>query len=205
MNLDELFMECPSSDLSSMKIEEYKNSLSNREIWIDTDICDDNFTMNIVRQIINWNREDMDLPEDKRRPIVLYLFCFGGDIDICNSIIDVIRASKTPVYSVNAGRSLSAAAYIFIACHKRFILPQSYFLFHEGSATISGSAEEIKKQTENYNEKIKELTSKMKKYTKYSDEEIERDIKQEWYVRANEAIEKGVADKIIESLDEIIF
>lgn len=45
----------------------------------------------------------------------------------------------------------------------------------------------------------------MKKYTKYSDEEIERDIKQEWYVRAGEAIEKGVADKVISDIDEILF
>lgn len=161
--------------------------------------------MNITRQIINYNREDINIPKDKRKPIILYLFSFGGDIDICNSIIDTISISETPVYGVNMGRALSAAAYIFIACHKRFILPQAYFLFHEGSATISGSAEEIKKQTENYNEKIRALSEKMRKYTKYSDEEIERDIKNEWFVRANEAIEKGVADEIITSVNDILF
>lgn len=207
MDMDDIIdamLNAGDANTSSIKESEYRNALTNREIWIDTDVSTSNFTLNVVRQIINWNREDKDLPKAKRRPIILYTFSFGGDLDICNAIIDAISCSTTPVYTVNVGRSFSAAAYIYIAGHKRFMTPNAYFLFHQGSATISGSAEEIKKQTELYNEQVAELSEKMKKYTKYPEEEIAQKIKEEWYVRANEAIENGVADKIIKNLDEII-
>jgi len=39
--------------------------------------------------------------------------------------------------------------------------------------------------------------------TSYSTEEVMEKIVGEWYVRKNEAIEKGVCDKVITSLEEI--
>ena len=43
----------------------------------------------------------------------------------------------------------------------------------------------------------------MVKYTGYTAEEIAENIGGEWYVRAKEAVEKGVCDSIIEDLDEV--
>jgi len=183
---------------------EYYNGLSNRELWIDTIVDVDEGTLLIIKQILRWNREDKDLPVNKRKPIFLYCFSFGGDLDICNSIIDTIRLSKTPVYTVNAGRCMSAAAYIYIAGHKRFIMPHSYFLFHQGSGTVGGTAAEMKAQMEQYNKQVEDLSELMRTYTKYSDDKIKTNIMTEWYVRADEALENGVCDKLIKSLDELI-
>ena len=201
---DLLFDEMPD-ELPSGAAYEYYNGLKNRELWLDTDVATDEGTLILIKQIIRWNREDIGKPETERKPIILYCFSFGGDLDICNSIIDVIQASKTPVYTVNAGRCMSAAAYIFIAGHKRFIFEKSYFLFHQGSGAVGGDYDDMASQMEDYKKKVAALTDHMKKYTGYSESEIKKNIKKEWYVSSKEAIEKGVCDKIIECLDEVIF
>ena len=100
---------------------------------------------------------------------------------------------------------MSAAAYIYISGHKRFMFPKSYFLFHQGSGSVSGSYSEVDSQMEDYKKKVAALTELMKKYTKYQEKEISKNIKKEWYVSSDEAIKNGVCDKIIESLDELIF
>ena len=183
---------------------EYYLGLLDRQIWLDTDVDLDEGTLSIVKQIIRWNREDKRIPVKERKPIILYCFSFGGDLDLCNSIIDAIRLSKTPVYTVNVGRCMSAGAYIFIAGHKRFIFPHSYFLFHQGSNTVGGTASEMKAQMENYNKQVEDLSELMRTYTKYDDEKIKSNITSEWFVRAKEALENGVCDKMITSLDEIL-
>lgn len=43
----------------------------------------------------------------------------------------------------------------------------------------------------------------MLKHTKYTEDEVLEKIVGEWYIRKEEAVEKGVCDRVIESLDEI--
>lgn len=192
--------KCPSGEFY-----EYFRGLSNRELWLDTDVSLEDCTLLLIKQIIRWNREDLGKEEGERKPIILYCFSFGGDLDICNSLIDVIKASKTPVYTVNVGRCMSAAAYIYIAGHMRFCFEKSYFLFHQGGGAVGGNYSEMDSQMEDYKKKVAALVELMKKYTGYSEAEIKKNIKKEWYVSSEEAVKNGVSDKIIESLDEIIF
>ena len=205
MDIDfEIGTQIPDALPSGLSFE-YYHGLKNRELWLDTDVELEEGVLAISRQIIRWNREDKDLPVSKRRPIVLYCFSYGGDLDVCNSIIDLIKTSKTPVFGVNVGRCMSAAAYIFICCHKRFAFPHSYFLFHQGSGVVGGTASEMKSQMDNYQRQVNELTTLMSENTKYSAEEIKKSITTEWYVNSNEAIANGVCDKVVTSLDELIF
>lgn len=183
---------------------EYYNSLTNREIWIDDDISEETDTLSITKKIIQWNREDHGKPKHERQPIILYIFSCGGDSDICRSIIDTIKCSSTPVYGINMGRCISAAAYIFIACHKRFMLKHSYCLFHQGSAYFSGDYDKLSAWVDDYKSSVAELSEIMLEFTNYSKEEIETRIVSEWYVHSEEAVEKGVCDTIITNLDMFI-
>lgn len=204
--LDDLLEDLPfPKELPSGSFYEYYKGLQNRELWLDSGVTLEEGVLLLIKQIVRWNREDRGKEVSERTPIILYCFSLGGDLDLCNSIIDVITCSKTPVYTVNAGRCMSAAAYIFISGHKRFMFPKSYFLFHQGSGSVSGSYSEVDSQMEDYKKKVAALTELMKKYTKYQEKEISKNIKKEWYVSAEEAIKNGVCDKIIESLDELIF
>lgn len=172
--------------------------LEKRIFWIDDEV--DSRLFDLIKYIVQWNLEDADVPVEKRVPIKLFFFSPGGDLDVNYSLIDTIKLSETPIIGINIGQCASAAAYIYLSCHIRYMLPHSYFLFHQGSGTLSGTFEQICAQMEDYQDQVAELSEFMLAHTNYTLEEIAAKIVGEWYVRKDEAIEKGVAHKIIDNI-----
>ena len=80
------------------------------------------------------------------------------------------------------------------------MLPHAYFIFHQGSGTISGTFEQICAQMEDYQNQVEELSGFMLEHTDYSDEEVANKIVGEWYVRKDEAVQKGVVHEIINDI-----
>ena len=160
--------------------------------------------LDFSRHVIRWNREDKGKPVEERKPIKLFFFSPGGSLDINYSVIDIIRLSKTPIIGVNMGVCCSAAAYIYLACHKRYMLPHSYFVFHQGSSQMSGTYGEVVAIMADYQNQVAELSSFMEERTTYSSEEITNNIVTEWYVREEEALEKGVCHEVIEDIEVLL-
>ena len=67
----------------------YYKDLEKRVVWIEEEITDQ--TLEIVRKIIEWNAEDEGLDAKDRRPIRLFFFSPGGDLDVNYALIDTIR------------------------------------------------------------------------------------------------------------------
>jgi ATP-dependent Clp protease protease subunit len=179
----------------------YKD-LEKRNFWLEDEVGE--HTLEIIRKIIEWNREDEGKEISERAPIKIFFFSPGGDLDVNYALIDTIRMSKTPVYGINVGRCCSAAAYIYLSCHKRYMLPHSYFVFHQGSGHFQGSYAEIVCQMEDYQGQVDELAKFMKDRTLYSEEEITENIVTEWYVRKDQALEKGVCHEVVEDISVLI-
>jgi len=192
-------MQLPSPELLTY----YKN-LENRVIWLDTEV--DNMWLEYERHIIEWNREDKGIPVDERKPIKLMFFSYGGQIDINYSFIDLIQNSKTPIWGVNMGQACSAACFIFIACHKRFAMPRSSFLIHQGGVDggFSGTYEQVVAAIMEYQRQMDELGKYLLEYTKITQEMLDERFASEWYLTAQDAVELGVADKIVDDIDEIM-
>lgn len=199
---DPMIIQIPSEienvQLPTPELLTFYKDKERRCLWIDDEI--NNLSLEICRLIIQWNREDENQPISNRTPIKLFFFSPGGDLDVNYTIIDTIKMSKTPVYGINMGSCCSAAAYIYLACHKRFMLPHSYFLFHQGSSQMSGTYGEIVAAMEAYQSQVNELSSFMKERTNYTLDEITDNIVGEWYVRKDEAIEKGVCHQIVDDM-----
>lgn len=160
--------------------------------------------LDFSRHVIRWNREDKGKPVEERKPIKLFFFSPGGSLDINYSVIDIIRLSKTPIIGINMGVCCSAAAYIYLACHKRYMLPHSYFVFHQGSSQMSGTYGEVVAIMTDYQNQVAELSSFMEERTTYTSEEIANNIVTEWYVREEEALEKGVCHEVIEDIEVLL-
>lgn len=160
--------------------------------------------LDFSRHVIRWNREDKGKPVEERKPIKLFFFSPGGSLDINYSVIDIIRLSKTPIIGINMGVCCSAAAYIYLACHKRYMLPHSYFVFHQGSSQMSGTYGEVVAIMTDYQNQIAELSSFMEERTTYTSEEITDNIVTEWFVREDEALEKGVCHEVIEDIEVLL-
>lgn len=188
--------------LPSPELVTYYKDLAERGIWLDTEVGDQ--TLEIIKQIVEWNREDKDIEPKDRKPIKIFFFSPGGDLDVNYALIDVIRMSKTPIYGINMGRCCSAAAYIYLSCHTRYMLPHSFFLFHQGSSQLSGSYNEVIAVMNDYQNQVEELSNFMKDRTLYSEEEITENIVTEWYVRKEEALEKGVCHELVTDISVLL-
>lgn len=183
----------PDPDLLNTYID-----LDNRTVWISDEI--NMFTLNVIQYIIYWNRADKDIPIEERKPIKLLFYTQGGMLDVYNSIADVIELSQTPVYGINMGACASAGAFIFLSCHKRYMLPNSYFLFHKGSIGFNGNATDVLSLIADYQEQLDTLVESVVAKTDFTEEEMAEKIMSDFYVRAPLAVEKKVVDGIVEDM-----
>ena len=194
--------EIANQSLPDPELRNFYLDLENRTFWLDNEVT--LYLLELVRYIARWNKEDRKTPIDKRKPIRIFIFSPGGDLEIYRSVADVIRLSKTPVIGINMGIAYSAAAMIFLSCHTRLMLPSASVLFHKGSSHISGGFNEVCAAMIEYQKQVEELSHIIEQNTSYSLEEIENNMSSDWYIRANEALEHGVCHKIIDSIEEIM-
>lgn len=189
--------------LPNPELLNYYEGIKNREFWIEGEISED--MMELARLILIWNREDMSLDPAARKPIKIFFNSPGGALDVAYSLYDIIRVSKTPIIGINIGYCASAAAYIFIACHQRKMTKHGYFIFHQGSMNgLSGEYKQIIASIEDYQSQVEELSALIKERTLYTDEEIAKNIINEWYIHQEEALEKGVVQSVINGIEEVL-
>ena len=133
--------------------------IEERRLYISSDIESDVID-NIVYHILRYNRIDKDIPVEERKPIILYLFTPGGEVDAGWGLIDTILASKTPVYTVNQGMCASMGFLIFLAGHKRLTMPSAQFLMHDGSTSGWDSTAKMKDRIEFETVQLEQMTKK---------------------------------------------
>ena len=184
----------------------FLQDLKQRKLFCIDEIGD-GIVANIVRHIMQFNKDDLGVPTEERQPIILYMSSPGGSVDAGYQLIDAILSSKTPVYTVNLGHWYSMALLIGIAGHKRFSLKNSKFLLHDGSTFSYDSTAKVQDRlefTKKEEERSREYIIGMTKLTR---EEYDEKYRVEWYMFADEAKEKGFVDYIIGEdcdLDKVI-
>ena len=147
-----------------------------------------------------WNRVDDEagIPANKRKPIKIYIDSPGGDLSATFTMIDAIRLSKTPVWTVNVGMAYSGGFFTYIAGHKRFAYPHSSFMYHEGSASNGGTSTQFQNFATFYKSQLNQLKDITLKYTKITPELYEEKRRDDWWLSADEAVELGIVDEIAE-------
>ena len=149
-----------------------------------------------------WNYEDNknDIPIEERQPIKIYIDSNGGSLVDTFTMIDSMSMSKTPVYTICTGSAYSGGFFTFIAGHKRFAYPLSSFLYHEGSTGNAGDAGKFRNFAAFYEKVLQQLKDITIKYTKITEEEYEKHIKDDWWFTADEALKYGICDEISKEL-----
>ena len=66
---------------------------------------------------------------------------------------------------------------------------------------MSGTYDEIVSFARDYEKQIEMLMTFYTENTKYTEEEIEENIQTDWYIRMDEAQEKGLVDGMITDID----
>lgn len=189
LDIDKLINE----DLSSIF---YLKDLKQRKLFLESDV-EQVTVSDIVKNILQYNKEDEGIPADERMPIRLYIASNGGEVDAGFELIDTITTSVTPVYTINLGFEYSMGFLIGLAGHRRYAMPNAKFLMHDGSNFVYNSGSKAQDQMA-FNAKVEE---RIKRYilsrSKLTEEEYDSKVRVEYYLFADEAKEKGFTDYII--------
>lgn len=189
-------MQLPDPDLRDFYRDE-----EDRIFWLDANV--DDCTLDLVKMIIRCNRVDKDKPVEERTPIKIMINSGGGDVQVMMTIIEAIKISKTPVYTVCFSSAMSAAAEILAAGHKRYALPGTCVMVHSGSCSYGGTMEQAESYKKYVDYLTKRATDMFLANTKINAKTLKKKGASDWYMNEYEALENGVIDKVISELDEI--
>lgn len=184
-----------------------QEDLDNRRFCINYEI-DSTIINDIVYFIFRYNRLDKGIPVKDRKPIILYINSPGGNLVDGYSVIDAIMCSETPIYTVNIGMCASMGFLIYLAGARRYAMPHSEFLMHDGAIIGYDSTAKMKDRIEF--EAI-QLENMNKDYilsrTKIDNALYEKKYRCEWYFLPEEGKRIGAVDYIVGrdcNLDEIL-
>lgn len=149
-----------------------------------------------------WNSVDNEanIPVEERKPIKIFLHSPGGLLTSTFTMIDAIKMSKTPVYTIAMGETYSGGFFTFLAGHKKFAYPHASFLYHEGATANGGDANKFRNFAKFYEVQLEQLRRVVLDNSSISEEEYEKHIKDDWWLTAEEAVEYGIADEILTEL-----
>ena len=168
----------------------------NREVYVG-DICS-GLGQTVEGYIRFWNKYDdkRNIPIEDRKPIKIYIDSNGGCLSDTFTMIDAIKLSKTPVWTICTGTAYSGGFFTFIAGHRRFAYDHASFLYHEGATATGADAGKFRNYAEFYQKELEQLKEVTLKYTKITSEEYKEHIKDDWWMTAEEALKYGVCDEI---------
>lgn len=186
--------------LADPSLVNFYADINKRVYWLTEEIGEE--TLDLVQYITRWNREDKGMPIEERKPIRIIIDCGGGSLSVSETLSNIIKMSKTPIYSIALGFVASGASVVHLSCHKKYALPNTVFVLHKGSCNgVSGTYDEIVSFARDYEKQIEMLMEFYIENTKYTEEEIEENIQTDWYIRMDEATEKGLVDEVITDID----
>lgn len=175
----------------------YSRLLKDRIVFIGSAI-DDNVSNLVIAQLLFLQAED---PE---RDIYVYINSPGGVVSAGLAIFDTMRYISNDVATICMGQAASMGAVLLAAGTpgKRSALPHSRVMIHQPLGGAQGQASMV----EIYAKEILGLRDRLNQLladaTGQSIKKIAKDTDRDFWMSADEAMEYGVVDKVIQSRAE---
>ncbi len=183
-----------SSNRGERAYDLYSRLLKERIVFLGTPI-DDAVANLICAQMLFLESEDPD------KDIHLYINSPGGDITGLLAIYDTMKYIKPDVSTFCFGQAASAAAVLLGAGTKgkRYALPHARVLMHQPWGGVGGQASDIEIQAREIL-RMRDLLNEMLSHdTGQSIERIAKDTDRDFVITAQEAVEYGLIDEVINS------
>ena len=176
----------------------YQRLLKERIIWLGGEVRDDNANA-ICAQLLLLAAEDPD------RDIYLYINSPGGSVTAGMAIYDTMQYIKPDVVTVVMGLAASMGQFLLTAGApgKRYITPHTRVLLHQPLGGAGGSATEIRINADLILGMKKELAAITASRTGKTVEQVEADGDRDHWFTAQEALEYGFVDRVIDTPQEI--
>lgn len=171
----------------------YSRLLKDRIIFLGTAI-DDTVANLIVAQMLFLESED---PE---KDVYLYINSPGGIVTAGLAIYDTMQYIKPQVSTICTGQAASMAAVLLAAGAKgkRIALPNSRVMIHQPLGGAQGQASDIQIQANEILKTKNKLNEILAAHTAKSMKQIQIDTDRDFFMSAEEAVEYGIVDKVIE-------
>ena len=174
----------------------FSRLLKDRIIFLSEDVNPTTASL-VIAQMLFLESEDPD------KEISFYINSPGGSITDGMAIVDTMNYIKCPVSTICIGLAASMGSVLLASGEKgkRFATPNSEILIHQPliSGGLAGQTTEIKIHADHMVKTREKLNKLLSEKTGQSLEQIEKDTERDHYMTAQEALEYGLIDEIIDA------
>ncbi len=186
----------------------YSRLLKDRIVFCLGEV-NDSMANNIVAQLLFLESED------NSKPINLYINSPGGSVTAGLSVYDTMQFINSPVHTFVIGQAASMGSFLAQAGEKgnRYVLPESRTMIHRVSSGTRGTSGSVNVQelefedsrrhleeSQRINKRLTEMYVEHNSKGKQFDELLET-MKHDTFFSAKQAVEFGLADKVMSKID----
>lgn len=186
-------MVIESTNRGERSFDIYSRLLKDRIIFLGTPV-ESQMANLMIAQLLFLEHDD---PE---ADIHLYINSPGGEVYSGLAIYDTMRMVRPDIrtYCVGMAASMSAVLLAAGTPGKRFALPNSRIMIHQGSSGFRGAIPDIEVQAKETFSVIETLTQIMADHTGQTFDKVKSDTQRDYYMTGEEASKYGLVDKVLE-------
>ncbi len=175
----------------------YSRLLKDRIIFLGSEINDE-VANAVVAQLLFLQSDDA------KSDVHLYLNSPGGMVTAGLAIYDTMQFINCDVATYCVGQCASMGAVLLTAgaAGKRKALPNSRIMIHQPLGGVSGSAEDVMIHAKELTKVKERLNRVLLKHTGHPLKKIEEDTDRDRFMSAEEALDYGLIDAVIEHIGE---
>ena len=171
----------------------YSRLLNDRIVFLSEEVNDVTASL-VVAQLLFLESQDPD------KDISFYINSPGGSVSAGMAIYDTMNFIKCDVSTICVGMAASMGAFLLSsgAKGKRIALPNSEILIHQPLGGMQGQASDIKIHAEHILRTREKLNTILASNTGKSFEQIALDTERDNFMTAQEALEYGLIDRVLD-------
>ena len=141
--------------------------------------------------------------ENPKKEINMYINSPGGVVTSGMAIYDTLQFIRPPVSTLCMGQAASMGSLLLTAgaTGQRYALPNARIMVHQPSGGFQGQASDIERHAQDIIKMKRRLNEVYVKHTGRDYETIERTLDRDHFMTAQEALEFGLIDKVVEARD----
>ena len=172
----------------------YSRLLRERIIFLNGEVNDDVSAL-VCAQLLFLEAEN------PKKPINLYINSPGGVVTSGFAMYDTMRYIQAPVHTLCMGTAWSMGSFLLMAGEPgaRAVLPNASILIHQPSGGFKGQASDILIHAEETLRTKSRMTRLYAQHCKRSYEEFERAMDRDRFMTAEEALEWGLVDRVLQA------
>jgi ATP-dependent Clp protease, protease subunit len=185
-------MVVESTNRGERAFDIYSRLLKDRIIFLGTPV-ESQMANLIIAQLLFLDHDD---PE---QDISIYINSPGGEVYSGLAIYDTMRMIRPDIrtYCVGMGASMAAVLLAAGTPGKRFALPNSRIMIHQGSAGFRGNVPDIEIAARETLKLTNTLTDILAEHTGQPFDKVKADTQRDYYMTGGEAKEYGLVDEVL--------